>query len=131
MTQKEQMLNAQKNGAPMCRKSAWTDPSYEPPTASWGEASRLALEYGIAIAKPPAVAINEVRDAVGQVINVAIRDGSRAAIEAEAKKQAQAINELVARTEKGLQFAGAYRPGAERLPPEDQLKPIEAISMGQ
>jgi hypothetical protein len=30
-----------------------------------------------------------------------------------------------------LQFAGAYRPGAERLPPEDQLKPIEAISMGQ
>jgi multiple sugar transport system substrate-binding protein len=131
MTQKEQMLNAQKNGAPMCRKSAWTDPSYEPPTASWGEASRLALEYGIAIAKPQAVAINEVRDAVGEVINVAIRDGSRAAIEAEAKKQAVAINELVARTEKGLQFAGAYRPGAERLPPEDQVKPIEAINMGQ
>jgi len=127
MTQREQMLNAQKNGAPMCRSSVWTDPTYEPPTPGWGESSRLALEYGVAIAKPQAVAISEIRDAVGEVVNVAVRDGSRAAIEAEAKKQAAAINDLIARTEEGLNFAGAFREGAERMPPEAQLLPIEAV----
>ena len=30
-------LNAQKSGAPMCRKSVWTDPSYKPPAPGWGE----------------------------------------------------------------------------------------------
>ncbi len=127
MTQKEQMLFGQKNGAPTCRKSAWTDPSYEPPTPSWGESARLALEYGVAIAKPRAVAIGEMRDAAGEVMNVAIRDGSREAIEAEAKKQAAIMNELIKKTEEGLDFQGVFREGAKPMPAEDQALPIQAI----
>jgi multiple sugar transport system substrate-binding protein len=127
MTQRDQMLSGQKNGAPMCRKSVWTDPSYEPPAPGWGESGRLALEYGIAIAKPQAVAISEMRDAIGEVVNVAIRDGSPEAIAAEAKTQATAMNALMAETEAGLDFRGVFREGAKSMPPEDQAAPIEAI----
>ncbi len=128
MTQRAQMLNAQKSGAPMCRKSVWTDPSYEPPAPGWGELGRLALEYGIAIAKPQAVAISEMRDAIGEVVNVAIRDGSREAIQAKADEQAQVMSQLMAKTEEGLDFSGVFREGAKSMPPEDQKLPIEAIA---
>jgi len=129
LTQKEQMLYGQIQGAPMCRESAWTDPSYTAPTPSWGESARLALEYGIAIAKPQAVAIGQMRDAVGEVVNVAIRDGSREAIEAEAKKQAAVMDDLIAKTEEGLDFRGVFRAGAEPMPADAQRIPIDAISM--
>ena len=128
MTGKEHMLVGQKNGAPMCRKSVWTDPSYKAPVPSWGEASRIALDYGIAIAKPQTVAISEMRDAIGEAINVAIRDGSHAAVEAAAKKQAKVMNDLIAKTEKGIDFQGVFRAGAKKLPPEDQLLPIKAMT---
>jgi multiple sugar transport system substrate-binding protein len=131
LTSKEQMLYGQKTGAPMCRKSVWTDPAYTPPTPSWGESARSALEYGVAIAKPQAIAISEMRDAVGEVVNVAIRDGSRAAIEAKAKEQAEVMNRLIAETEKGLDFQGPFRGDAESVPPEVQRQPIEAIGMSQ
>jgi len=131
LTQKEQMLYGQINGAPMCRKSAWTDASYTPPAPSWGESAKLALEYGVAIAKPQAVAIGQMRDAVGEVVNVAIRDGSRAAIEAEAQKQAAIMNDLIAKTEEGLDFRGVFRAGAEPMPPEAQRIPIDAINLVQ
>jgi multiple sugar transport system substrate-binding protein len=131
MTQREQMLSGQKNGAPMCRKSVWTDPSYAPPAPGWGESGRLALDYGIAIAKPQAVAISEMRDAIGEVVNVAIRDGSREAIQAKADEQAEVMNALMAKTEEGLDFRGVFREGAESMPPEDQKLPIEAIEKAQ
>lgn len=131
LTQRDQMLYGQKNGAPMCRASVWTDPEYVPPTPAWGESARLALEYGIAIAKPQAVAISEIRDAVGEVVNVAIRDGSRDAIEAEAKKQAAVIDDLIARTEEGLDFRGPFRGDARPVPPDVQRQPIEAIKLSQ
>lgn len=115
MTQKDKMQFGQNNGAPMCRKSVWTDPSYKPPAPEWGESARLALEYGAAIAKPTGVAISQLRDAAGSVINVAIRDGSRAAIQAEADKQAKAMNDLIESTEKGLEITDLFRPGAKRL----------------
>ncbi|HEX5079444.1 MAG TPA: extracellular solute-binding protein [Geminicoccaceae bacterium] len=129
ITQKEQMLYGMKNGAPMCRKSVWTDPEYTPPTPSWGESAQIAIDYGIAIAKPQAIAISEMRDAVGEVVNVAIRDGSRAAIEAEAKKQAAVMNQLIAQTEKGVDFQGPFRGDRVSVPPEKQVLPIEAIDM--
>ena len=128
MTSKQHMLAGQKNGAPMCRNSVWTDPSYTPPTPSWGKTSELALQYGIAIAKPQAVAISEMRDDIGAVINVAIRDGSHDAIKAEADKQAKAMAALMADTEKGLSFSGVSREGAKELSPEQQMEPINAIA---
>ncbi len=127
ITGKEQLLLAQNNGVPVCRESAWTDPSYESPSPAWGEASRLAVQYGRALAKPPAVAINEVREAVGKVIDVAIRDGSRAAIEEEALRQAAFIDELVARTEAGTPFTGPEQTGQPSVPAADQRRPIELI----
>jgi multiple sugar transport system substrate-binding protein len=131
LTSRDQMLYGQKNGQPMCRTSVWTDPSYTPPAPSWGEASRLALEYGIAIAKPQAIAISEIRDAVGAVMNVAIRDGSREAIKAEAEKQAAVIDGLVAKTEKGVDFQGPFRGNARSVPPDVQRQPIDKVSMSQ
>lgn len=131
LTGRDQMLYGQKNGAPMCRSSVWTDPAYTPPTPAWGESAQIALEYGIAIAKPQAVAISQIRDAVGEVVNVAIRDGSRAAIEAEAKEQAAAIDALVAETEEGLDFRGPFRGDARSVPPDVQVQPIEAATLSQ
>lgn len=132
ITGKEQLLFAQKNGAPVCRESAWTDPSYTPPSPAWGEASRLAVQYGRALAKPPAIAINEVREAAGKIIDVAIRDGSRAAIEAEARKQVAIIDELVAKTETGTPFTGPQQNDATSVPVEDQRRPIDlVVSRGQ
>ncbi len=129
MTGKDQALFGQKNGIPHCRLSAWTNPEYVPPTPAWGAASATALEYGRALAKPPAVAINEVREAVGKVIDVAIRDGSRAAIEAEAKAQAAIIDDLVARTETGTTFTGPGQIGPS-VPTEAQRRPIELLLEG-
>jgi multiple sugar transport system substrate-binding protein len=128
MTGKQHMLAGQKRGAPMCRKSVWTDPSYAPPTPSWGETSKLALEYGIAIAKPQTVAISEMRDAIGEVINTAIRNGSPAAIKAVADKEAGVMAGLMAKTEKGIKFQGVFRAGAKKLSPEQQMLPIKAIT---
>ena len=129
ITGKERLLYAQKNGTPVCRESAWVDPIYEAPSPAWGEASRLAVQYGRALAKPPAIAINEVREAVGKVIDVAIRDGSRAAIEAEATKQAAIVDELVARTEKDSPFTGPEQTGQPSTPVEDQRRPIDLIGL--
>jgi multiple sugar transport system substrate-binding protein len=128
MTSKAHMLVGQKNGAPMCRKSVWTDPSYKPPTPSWGETSRIALDYGIAIAKPQTVAISEMRDAIGEVVNVAIRDGSHDAIKAAADKAAATMADLMAKTEKGIKFQGVFRAGAKKLSAEEQMLPIRAIT---
>jgi hypothetical protein len=59
-------------------------------------------------------------------MNVAIRDGSRAAIQAEADKQAAFMNELIAKTEKGVDFAGVLPAFAKKLTAKDQMIPIEA-----
>lgn len=130
MTSPEQMLFGVKNGAPMCRESVWEDPSYEPPTEAWGEASFLAVKYGRALGKPPAIAIGEVREAVAKVIDVAIRDGSPEAIKAEAEKQAAFIDELVAKTESADDnFIGAEQVGQPSVPVEDQRKVIELVGL--
>lgn len=128
MTGKKQLLFAQQHGAPTCRESAWNDPSYKAPSPSWGEASRIAVQYGRALAKPPAVAINEVREAVGKVASVAIRDGSRAAIEAEAAKQAGIVDALIAKTETGSTFTGPDQIGPS-VSPEEQRRPIDLIDL--
>ncbi|HEV7719292.1 MAG TPA: extracellular solute-binding protein [Arsenicitalea sp.] len=128
ITGKKQLLLAQQNGAPVCRESAWTDPSYKAPSAAWGAASEIAIENGRALAKPPAVAINEVREAVGKVIDVAIRNGSRAAIQAEADKEAAIIDALVAKTEKGSTFTGPDQIGPS-VTPEDQRRPIDLVGL--
>jgi hypothetical protein len=49
------------------------------------------------------------------VSNVAIRDGGRAAIQAEADKQAAVMNDLIQNTEKGMDLLDLFRPGAKRL----------------
>jgi hypothetical protein len=59
-------------------------------------------------------------------MNVAIRDGSRAAIQAEADKQAAFMNELMKKTEKGVNFAGVLPAFAKKLTMKEQLLPIEA-----
>lgn len=129
ITGKEQLLYAQKNGAPVCRESAWIDPTYEPPSPAWGEASKLAVQYGRAMAKPPAIAINQVREAAGKIIDVAIRDGSREAIEAEALRQAAIVDDLIATTEAGSGFIGVEQVGQPSVPAEEQRRPIDLITL--
>lgn len=129
MTQKHIMLEGQKAAVPMCRRSAWEDPSYTAPTPAWGESAKIAADYGIAIAKPQAIAIGQMRDAAGEVMNVAIRDGRREAIQAEADKQAKFMTELVAETEKGMDFAGVLPAFAKKLSPEVQILPIKAENL--
>ena len=126
MTQKHIMLAGQKAAVPMCRKSSWTDASYNPPTPAWGKSAQIAADYGIAIAKPQAIAIGQIRDLAGEVMNIAIRDGRRSAIQAEADKAAKKINEIVAKTEKGMDFSGALPKFAKKLNQSDQLAPIKA-----
>ncbi len=126
MTRKGIMLEGQKAAVPMCRRSSWEDPSYEAPTPAWGESAKIAADYGIAIAKPQAIAIGQMRDAAGEIINVAIRDGSREAIEAEAKKQAAFMTQLVAETEAGMDFAGVIPEFAKKLDGDAQAAPIRA-----
>ena len=70
-----------------------------------------------------------MRDAAGEIINVAIRDGSREAIEAEAKKQAAFMTQLVAETEEGMNFAGVIPEFAEKLDAETQAAPIRAEAL--
>ena len=67
-----------------------------------------------------------MRDAAGEIVNVAIRDGSREAIEAEAKKQAAFMTQLIAKTEQGMNFAGAIPEFAKMLDAEAQAAPIRA-----
>ena len=67
-----------------------------------------------------------MRDAAGEIVNVAIRDGSREAIEAEAKKQAAFMTQLVAETEKGMEFAGVIPRFAKKLDAQTQAAPIRA-----
>ena len=92
----------------------------------WGKSAQLAAEYGIAIAKPQAIAIGQMRDAAGEVMNVAVRDGSRAAIQAEADKQAKIMNALIDKTEKDIDFRGALPTGAKLMPEAEQRIPIKA-----
>lgn len=126
MTQKQIMLEGQNASVPMCRRSVWEDPSYQAPTPAWGESAKIAADFGIAIAKPQAIAIGEMRDAAGEALNVAIRDGSRAAIQAAADVAAATMTRLVEEHEGGMDFAGVIPAKAKRLGPDDQLKPIRA-----
>ena len=59
LPQKQNMLKGQNAAVPMCRPSAWTDPSYKPPTKAWGSSATIAADFGIAIAKPQAIAIGQ------------------------------------------------------------------------
>ena len=129
MTRKHIMLEGQMAAVPMCRRSSWEDPTYVAPTPAWGESAKIAADFGIAIAKPQAIAIGQMRDAAGEIINVAIRDGSREAIEAEAKKQAAFMTRLVAETEKNMDFAGVIPEYAKKLDAETQAAPIRAEGM--
>ena len=126
MTRQGVMLEGQKAAVPMCRRSSWEDPSYTAPTPAWGESAKIAADFGIAIAKPQAIAIGQMRDAAGEIINVAIRDGRREAIEAEAKKQAAFMTRLVAETEGGMDFAGVIPEFAKKLDADAQAAPIRA-----
>ena len=126
MTQQHIMLDGQMAAVPMCRRSSWEDPTYVAPTPAWGESAKIAADLGIAIAKPQAIAIGQMRDAAGEIVNVAIRDGSREAIEAEAKKQAAFMTQLVAETEKGMEFAGVIPRLAKKLDAQTQAAPIRA-----
>ena len=126
MTRQGVMLEGQKAAVPMCRRSSWEDPSYTAPTPAWGESAKIAADFGIAIAKPQAIAIGQMRDAAGEIINVAIRDGRREAIEAEAKKQAEFMTRLVAETEGGMDFAGVIPEFAKKLDADTQAAPIRA-----
>ena len=126
MTQQHIMLDGQMAAVPMCRRSSWVDPTYVAPTPAWGELAKIAADLGIAIAKPQAIAIGQMRDAAGEIVNVAIRDGSREAIEAEAKKQAAFMTQLVAETEKGMEFAGVIPRLAKKLDAQTQAAPIRA-----
>ena len=129
MTRKHIMLEGQMAAVPMCRRSSWEDPTYVAPTPAWGESAKIAADFGIAIAKPQAIAIGQMRDAAGEIINVAIRDGSREAIEAEAKKQAAFMTKLVAETEEGMNFAGVIPEFAKMLDADSQAAPIRAEGM--
>lgn len=129
MTQKRIMLHGQNAAVPMCRRSVWNDPSYTAPTKAWGKSAQIAADFGIAIAKPQAIAIGQMRDAAGSIMNVAIRDGSRAAIQAEADKQAKVMDALILKTEKGINFAGVLPEFAKRMTAADQRAPIEAEGM--
>jgi multiple sugar transport system substrate-binding protein len=126
MTQKRNMLKGQNAAVPMCRRSAWNDPSYKAPTPAWGSSAQIAADFGIAIAKPQAIAIGQMRDAAGEVMNVAIRDGSRAAIQAKADIAAALMNKLVKETEGAMNFAGVLSAGTKRMSAADQAAPIKA-----
>ena len=126
MTQKHIMQLGQNAAVPMCRRSVWEDASYKPPTPGWGKSAQVAAEYGIAIAKPQAIAIGQMRDAAGEIMNVAVRVGTRAAIQAEADKQAKVMNALIEKTEKDIAFRGALPKDAKRMPVSEQLIPIKA-----
>ena len=129
MTQKRIMLKGQNAAVPMCRRSTWTDPSYKAPTPAWGKSAELAADFGIAIAKPQAIAIGQMRDAAGTVMNVAIRNGARAAIQKEADKQAAIMNGMIAKTEKGVDFAGVLPSFAKKITAKEQRMPIDAEGM--
>ncbi|MFT5510321.1 MAG: hypothetical protein ACI89J_003415, partial [Hyphomicrobiaceae bacterium] len=86
----------------------------------------IAADFGIAIAKPQAIAIGQMRDAAGEVMNIAIRDGSRAAIQAEADKAAALMDKLVAETETGTNFSGVLPAQAKLMTSADQMAPIKA-----
>jgi len=70
--------------------------------------------------------MGQMRDAAGDVMNVAIRNGNRAAIQAEADKAAKLMSELVQKTEKGMDFAGVIPKFAKKITSSDQLAPIRA-----
>ncbi|MGI9336725.1 MAG: extracellular solute-binding protein [Gammaproteobacteria bacterium] len=131
MTQQHIMLEGQNAAVPMCRRSSWENESYKAPTPAWGESAKIAGDFGIAIAKPQAIAIGEMRDAAGEVMNIAIRDGSRTAIQAAADKAALLMDELVAEKEAGTNFAGVLPVHAKRLGPEQQIAPIKAEGLDQ
>ena len=126
MTQKHIMLKGQNAAVPMCRRSAWSDPTYKAPTPGWGSSAKHAADYGIAIAKPQAIAIGQMRDAAGEVMNIAIRNGDRAAIQAAADKAAEFMTALVAKTETGMDFIGVMPSLGKRMKPGVQQEPIAA-----
>jgi multiple sugar transport system substrate-binding protein len=126
MTQKHIMQLGQNNAVPMCRRSVWEDPSYQAPSPAWGKSAQIAAEYGIAIAKPQAIAIGEMRDAAAEVMHVAIKDGSRSAIQTVADRQAEIMDKLIEETEMGLEFRGALPEDAKLMPASEQILPIRA-----
>ena len=126
MTQKHIMQMGQNTGVPLTRRSVWNDPSYTPPTPAWGVSARLAAEYGIAIAKPQAIAIGQMRDAGAAVALKAMRGGTRAEVQAEADKQAKVMTELVQKTETGIPFRGATPSAYKKMPESEQMAPIKA-----
>ena len=126
MTQKHIMQQGQNSGVPLTRRSVWNDASYKPPTPAWGASAKLAAEYGIAIAKPQAVAIGQMRDAAAAVALVAMKGGSRAEVQAEADKQAKVMTELVEKTEAGIPFRGATPSDYQKMPESEQTVPIKA-----
>jgi len=126
MTQKHIMQAGQNAGVPMARRSVWDDPSYKPPTPAWGASAKLAAEYGIAIAKPQAVAIGQMRDAATAVALLAMKGGTREEVQAEADKQAKVMTELVEKTEAGIPFSGATPSDYKKMPESEQMVPIKA-----
>ena len=129
MTQKRIMQFGQNAGVPLARRSVWTDPSYTPPTPAWGVSAKLAAEYGIAIAKPQAVSIGQMRDAGAAVALKAMRGGTRAEVQAEADKQAKVMTDLVKKTETGIPFLGATPSVYKKMPESEQMSPIIAESL--
>jgi hypothetical protein len=123
------MVKGQNAAVPMCRRSSWTDPTYKAPTPGWGSSAKHAADYGIAIAKPQAIAIGQMRDAAGEVMNIAIRNGDRAAIQAAADKAAEFMTALVAKTETGMDFIGVMPSLGKRMKPGVQQEPIAADGM--
>lgn len=126
MTQEHIMQLGQNAAVPMCRESVWLSESYDAPMPGWGASARLAADHGIAIAKPQAIAIGEMRDAAGEVMNVAVRTGDRGQVQAEADKQAAIMNRLIEETETGIDFRGVEPEFSEPLTPDRQEIPIRA-----
>ena len=126
ITQQHIMQQGQNAGVPMARRSVWDDPSYTPPTPAWGASAKLAAEYGIAIAKPQAVSIGQMRDAGAAVALKAMKGGTRAEVQAEADKQAKVMTGLVEKTEAGIPFRGATPSDYKKMPESEQLVPIKA-----
>ena len=67
-----------------------------------------------------------MRDAAGDVRNIAIRNGDRAAIQAAADDAAKLMTALVAKTETGMDFMGVMPSLGKRMKAGVQEEPIAA-----
>ncbi len=76
LTSKEMMLETQKRGITMARKSAWEDPSSNTSfTADFIEASLKSAAIGSPFDRPRVVRVQEARDIIGTSIVTAIEGG--------------------------------------------------------